>query len=73
MKKRPAVVVSSQAYNSERSDLIIQAVTSQIRPSNNFGEVIVNQWQQAGLFKPSAVKPVITTIERISLSNQWVG
>lgn len=64
MKKRPAVVVSSQTYNTERPDLIILAVTSQIRPSNNFGEVIVNQWQQAGLLKPSAIKPVITTIEK---------
>lgn len=63
-KKRPAVVVSSQAYNAERADLIILAVTSQIRPSNNFGEVVVNQWQQAGLLKPSAIKPVITTIEK---------
>ena len=65
-KKRPAVVVSSQAYNTERPDLIIQAVTSQIGTSNTFGEVVVNQWQQAGLLKPSAIKPVITTI-------QWAG
>ncbi len=63
-KKRPAVVVSSQAYNTERPDLIIQAVTSQIGTSNSFGEVVVNQWQQAGLLKPSAIKPVITTIEK---------
>ncbi|HJX17321.1 MAG TPA: type II toxin-antitoxin system PemK/MazF family toxin [Acidiferrobacterales bacterium] len=63
-KKRPAVVVSSQAYNTMRPDLIIQAVTSQIGTSNTFGEVVVNQWQQAGLLKPSAIKPVITTIEK---------
>ena len=63
-KKRPAVVVSSQAYNTERPDLIIQAVTSQIGTNNTFGEVVVNQWQQAGLLKPSAIKPVITTIEK---------
>ncbi len=28
-KKRPAVVISSHTYNSERPDLIIMAVTSQ--------------------------------------------
>ena len=28
------------------------------------GEVIVRDWQAAGLLKPSAIKPVITTIER---------
>ena len=31
-KKRPAVVVSSAAYNEERLDLIIIALTSQLRP-----------------------------------------
>ena len=61
-KKRPAVVISSQAYNSERPDLIIMAVTSQIKPTSSIGEVIVQDWQGAGLFKPSAIKPVITTI-----------
>ena len=29
-KKRPAVVISSETYNTERPDLIIMAVTSQI-------------------------------------------
>ena len=32
-KKRPAVVISSVAYNAERPDLIIMAVTSQIKPA----------------------------------------
>ena len=31
-KKRPAIVVSSQTYNTERPDVIIMAVTSQARP-----------------------------------------
>ena len=63
-KKRPAVVISSKAYNSERPDLIIMAVTSQIKPAAVIGEVIVQDWQAAGLLKPSAIKPVITTIEK---------
>lgn len=63
-KKRPAVVISSQAYNTERPDLIIMAVTSQIRPASSIGEVIVRDWQASGLLKPSAIKPVMTTIEK---------
>jgi len=63
-KKRPAVIISSNAYNSERPDLIIMAVTSQIKPTAIIGEVIVQDWQGAGLLKPSAIKPVITTIEK---------
>jgi mRNA interferase MazF len=63
-KKRPAVVISSQAYNTERPDLIIMAVTSQLKPTAILGEVIMQDWQAAGLLKPSAIKPVITTIEK---------
>lgn len=63
-KKRPAVVISSKAYNTERPDVIIMAVTSQIKPTAIIGEVIVQDWQEAGLLKPSAIKPVITTIEK---------
>ncbi len=63
-KKRPAVVISSEVYNTSRPDLIIMAVTSQIRPTSTIGEVIVQQWQEAGLLKPSAIKPVITTLEK---------
>lgn len=62
-KRRPAVVISSSAYHRERADLIIMAVTSQLRPSGALGEAYIGDWQSAGLIKPSAVKPVITTIE----------
>lgn len=63
-KKRPAVIISSNAYNTERPDLIIMAVTSQLKPTSIIGEVILQDWQAAGLLKPSAIKPVITTIEK---------
>lgn len=63
-KKRPAVVISSPAYNNERPDLIIMAVTSQIKPTSVIGEVTIQSWQEAGLLKPSIIKPVITTIEK---------
>ncbi|HEV8718947.1 MAG TPA: type II toxin-antitoxin system PemK/MazF family toxin [Candidatus Binatia bacterium] len=63
-KKRPAVVVSSAAYHQERLDLIIMAITSQLRPSVGVGEVVIGDWQAAGLLKPSVIKPVLTTIEK---------
>ncbi len=63
-KKRPAVIVSSTAYNQVRRDLVIMAVTSQVKPSGTFGEVIIEDWQVAGLLKPSAIKPVFATIEQ---------
>ena len=46
------------------TDLIVLAVTSQVRPQNAVGEVQVKDWKQAGLLKASVTKPVIATIER---------
>lgn len=63
-KRRPAVVVSSNAYHRERPDLIILAITSQTRPQAALGEAAVSQWREAGLLKPSVLKPVVATIER---------
>ena len=63
-KQRPAVVVSSAAYNRERLDLVILAITSQIRPTLGLGEALIADWKQAGLIKVSVLKPVLTTIEK---------
>lgn len=63
-KKRPAVVVSNSNYNTHRRDLIIMAITSQMRQPLGFGEALVADWQTAGLIKPSVFKPVFTTIEQ---------
>ncbi len=62
-KQRPAVIVSSSAYNLDRPDRILMPVTSQLRPTPAVGEVWLRHWQAAGLIKPSAVKPVIATLE----------
>lgn len=47
-KKRPAVVVSSLGYNASRRDIVIMAITSQVRtPLVGFGEAMVGDWQDA--------------------------
>ena len=63
-KKRPAVIVSSNGYNTNRRDLIIMAITSQVRTPLGFGEALVADWQSAGLIKLSVFKPVFATIEQ---------
>jgi mRNA interferase MazF len=63
-KKRPAVVVSSAAYHSQRPDIILMAITSQFRPVTTVGEVAVQHWQAAGLIKPSVLKPLLATIDK---------
>jgi mRNA interferase MazF len=71
-KKRPAVVISSEAYHQQRPDLILMAVTSQFRPAQTVGEVVVQHWQSAGLLKLSVFKPLLTTIEK-SLVLRTIG
>ena len=44
-KKRPAVIVSSNSYNARRRDLIIMAITGQVRQPLGFGEAPVTDWQ----------------------------
>jgi mRNA interferase MazF len=63
-KKRPAVVVSGNRYNASRRDLVIMAITSQVRQPLGFAEALIADWQAAGLIKPSVLKPVFTTIEQ---------
>jgi mRNA interferase MazF len=69
-KQRPAVVVSSLAYNRAKPDVVLMAVTSQFRPSQTLGEVWLRDWQAAGLLKPSAVKPVFATLEQTLIIRQ---
>lgn len=63
-KKRPAVVVSSAAYNARRPDIIVAAVSSRVRMPSSFGETSLEDWKGAGLLAPSVVKPVLATIEK---------
>ena len=63
-KRRPAVVVSSGRYHQERPDLIILAVTSQVRTAPAVGEAAIGKWKEAGLLKPYVLKPLLATIEK---------
>jgi mRNA interferase MazF len=63
-KQRPAVIVSSRAYNLAKPDVVIMAITSQVHSPSSLGEVRIGQWQAANLLKPSAIKPVFATLEQ---------
>ena len=40
------------------------AVTSQVNPSPFYGDLVITEWEKAGLIKPSFIKPVIATIHK---------
>ncbi len=64
VKKWPAVVISSSAYQAARPDVLILAITGQVRTPLGLGKAIIQDWKAAGLLKPSMLKPVVTTLEQ---------
>ena len=69
-KKRPAVIVSSTAYNLTRQDIVLMAITSQIRTSFKSDEIEIIEWKKTGLLKPSVIKPVFTTVVKSLIIRQ---
>lgn len=62
VKRRPAVVASKIGYGDFHGDVVLMAVTSQLRADTALGEVPTQEWQAAGLLKPSAIKPLFLTL-----------
>jgi mRNA interferase MazF len=63
-KQRPAVIVSQQAYSRARPDVVLMAITSQVRSDLGFADTLLSDWQSANLLRPSVVKPVFATLEQ---------
>ncbi|MEN9757907.1 MAG: hypothetical protein RL755_2094 [Pseudomonadota bacterium] len=70
IKKRPAVVISHEQYQKSRCDIILLAVSSRIRDPLDYGDVVIKDWQEAGLLKPSILKPLVFTFEQNSILTQ---
>lgn len=62
-KRRPAVIIHSSRYQ-DRPDVILMAITSQIREPLSAGEALLQDWHVTGLAKPSMLKPLIATLEK---------
>lgn len=62
-KVRPAVVVSSALYHDSEPDLILAAITSKVAAATGSLDYVLNDWQPAGLRYPSALKPVLFTLD----------
>ena len=63
-KRRPAVVLSVDAFNRVGTKLIVAAITSNVSPPFRPGDILLADWQKAGLIKPSAVRGVLATIDK---------
>jgi mRNA interferase MazF len=62
-KVRPAVVVSGSLHHATEPDLILSALASKIKAATASLDYVLTDWQLAGLRFPSALKPVLITLD----------
>lgn len=61
-KKRPALIISSGNYHEKRQEVIIAAVTSNVKRIL-FGDTMIEKWKEAGLLYPSVVTGIFQTVK----------
>lgn len=61
-KRRPALVLSSTAYQEQTGHLILSMITTATR-SNWFNDVSLSEWEQVGLPHPSLVRAKLFTLD----------
>ena len=66
IKRRPAVVLSSEIYHSVRPDMIVSLITSQTAGAIELTDYALLDWSAAGLKLPSASRAFLATIPRPS-------
>ncbi len=64
-KHRPALIISSNTYNQRRQDIILAGITSRAR--NLPGDTSLEEWEAAGLVKPSTVAGLIRTFKQFEI------
>jgi len=62
-RRRPSVIVSSDAYHHSRQEAIIAAVTSRA-DRILVGDHLIGDWRGAGLLFPSVATGIIRTIKQ---------
>lgn len=63
VKRRPAVIVSSEAYHEGRQEAIIAAITGRT-DRMLAGDHLIMEWQEAGLLFLSVATGIIRTIKQ---------
>lgn len=60
-KRRPAVVISTPDYHSARPDVLLALVTSRVEDADTKFDVVIYDWEEAGLKLPSAMRSFLFT------------
>ena len=69
-RRRPAVIVSSDAYHQSRQEAIIAAITSRT-DRILAGDYLISDWQGAGLLFPSVATGIIRTIKQGMIAKKF--
>ena len=69
VKKRPALVISSEEYHKTRQEVIIAAITSNVKRVL-CGDTAIEGWEEAGLIAPSLVTGIIQTVKAGMISRK---
>ncbi len=56
LKRRPAVLVSTEAYNQSHLDIIVGVITTNTRITRTSADHTIVDWQHAGLNRPSVFR-----------------
>ncbi len=70
VKRRPALVISSDQYNQATGDIIILQITSRVGSPRRPGDHVVERWKEAGLLAPSVVRVRMTTLHSAVIVKQ---
>ena len=68
-KKRPALIISRDFYHEGRQEVIVAAITSNVKRVLP-GDTKIAQWKAAGLIFPSLVSGIIQTIKRSMIARK---
>ena len=69
-KKRPALVVSPDEYNTG-ADIVIAFITSKIDVKARLGDYHIQEWKKANLPKPSMIRMKFATIDKKIIVKQF--
>jgi len=67
-KRRPRVVVSTALYHAEGPDVLVAPITSKTEKETAKTDVILENWPEAGLDRPSAVRLFLNTRSKSKVS-----
>ena len=64
IKRRPAVVVSTDLYHRERPDVILGVISTRVDSAHSPTDYLLKDWKSAGLHKESVFRAYLGTYEQ---------